>query len=71
MNLLECANLDRVLLTRQKPDHDHFQASLVNAEELCLQPGLCCFMEAQLKTMNTLISQRAEVVVGPASQAMY
>lgn len=56
MNLPRCVSLNYIFWPKQQPYNDHFQASLENAEELGLQPGLCCFIEAQSKTINTLIN---------------
>lgn len=59
MNLPECADLDYVLLPRQQPDNDHFQARLENAEE------------RESKTMKNLISQKAKEALLPVSQAIF
>lgn len=48
MNLPECDSLDSLLLPRQQPDNDHFQARLENAKE------------RESKMMKNLIIQKAE-----------
>ena len=59
MNLPECDSLDSLLLPRQQPDNDHFQARFENGEE------------RESKTMKNLINQKTEEALVPVSHAIF